>query len=279
MRCATPDERIVNGRWSLTPEQYTSAEFAAFCAAHGVRPSTGRTGVCWDNAAAESFFAALKNEMYYQQTFADRARARFAVAEYIEVFYNRIRLHSTLGYRTPSEALTDYQTAAAAAWSTTRGTVQNPWHRPDTATTAIRHAAITLDKLAVTIDCPSSTIAVARVSSGSPVTVPAYDDGRQAKAQPTAPAGVLRPQTGQIEDILRSLHITEPGMLLRAAAIDDASRDLLANASASSRKRDSINQPPAAEAKNTRPGSENGSKRRHTRWRRCPATRHTCGLC
>ena len=95
--------------------QYTSAEFAAFCAARGIRPSTGRTGVCWDNAAAESFFAALKNEMYHQQTFPDRARARFAVAEYIEVFYNRTRLHSTLGYRTPLEALNDYQTAAAAA--------------------------------------------------------------------------------------------------------------------------------------------------------------------
>jgi putative transposase len=95
--------------------QYTSAELAAFCAAHGVRPSTGRTGVCWDNAAAESFFAALKNEMYYRHTFTSRARARFAVAEYIEVFYNRIRLHSTLGYRTPFEALTDHQAAAAAA--------------------------------------------------------------------------------------------------------------------------------------------------------------------
>jgi transposase InsO family protein len=71
--------------------------------------------VCWDNAAAESSFAALKNETYYRQSFPDRARARFAVAEYIEVFYNRVRLHSTLGYRTPHEALTDYQTAAAAA--------------------------------------------------------------------------------------------------------------------------------------------------------------------
>ncbi len=95
--------------------QYTSAEFAGFCSTHGVRPSTGRTGVCWDNAAAESFFAALKNEMYYRHTFPSRARARFAVAEYIEVFYNRARLHSTLGYRTPFEALADYQSAAAAA--------------------------------------------------------------------------------------------------------------------------------------------------------------------
>ena len=45
----------------------------------------GRTGVCWDNAAAESFFATLKNEMYHQQVFTTRGRARFAVAEYIEV--------------------------------------------------------------------------------------------------------------------------------------------------------------------------------------------------
>jgi transposase InsO family protein len=73
------------------------------------------TGVCWDNAAAESFFATLKNEMYYRQTFATRARARFAVAEYIEVFYNRRRLHSTLGYRTPFDALNDYRAAATAA--------------------------------------------------------------------------------------------------------------------------------------------------------------------
>src|ERR671920_376040 len=65
--------------------QYTSAEFAAFTAKNGIRRSLGRTGVCWDNAVAESFFAALKNEMYYRQSFATRARARFAVAEYIEV--------------------------------------------------------------------------------------------------------------------------------------------------------------------------------------------------
>jgi transposase InsO family protein len=95
--------------------QYTSAGFARFCQSHTIRTSVGRTGVCWDNAAAESFFAALKNEMYYRQSFPDRARARFAVADYIEVFYNRQRLHSTLGYRTPSEALTDYQAAPAAA--------------------------------------------------------------------------------------------------------------------------------------------------------------------
>jgi putative transposase len=94
--------------------QYTSAAFIEFCTGANIRTSTGRTGVCWDNAAAESFFATLKNEMYHRQRFGTRARARFAVAEYIEVYYNRKRLHSTLGYRTPFEALTDYQRRAAA---------------------------------------------------------------------------------------------------------------------------------------------------------------------
>ena len=95
--------------------QYTSGGFARFCQAHGVRTSVGRTGVCWDNAAAESFFGALKNEMFYRQSFPGRARARFAVADYIEVFYNRKRLHSALGYRTPAETLTQFQAAATAA--------------------------------------------------------------------------------------------------------------------------------------------------------------------
>jgi transposase InsO family protein len=71
--------------------------------------------VCWDNAAAGSFSGALKNEMYYRQSFPARAHARFAVADYIEVFYDRRRLHSALGYRTPLEALTEFQAAAAVA--------------------------------------------------------------------------------------------------------------------------------------------------------------------
>ena len=58
----------------------------------------------------------LKNEMYYRQSFATRRRARFAVMQYIEVFYNRRRLHSTLGYRTPADVHAEHthQTAAAA---------------------------------------------------------------------------------------------------------------------------------------------------------------------
>lgn len=96
--------------------QYTSDEYATLAGRLGVRLSVGRTGVCWDNSVAESWFSMLKNEMYYRQSFATRRRARFAVMQYIEVFYNRRRLHSTLGYRTPSETRAAYhaQTTAAA---------------------------------------------------------------------------------------------------------------------------------------------------------------------
>jgi transposase InsO family protein len=95
--------------------QYTAGEFTLFCQVNGIRTSVGRTGVGWDHAAAESFFAALKNEIYHRQVFPTRAKARFAVAGYIEVFYNRQRLHSTLGYHTPAEVLTELQNAATAA--------------------------------------------------------------------------------------------------------------------------------------------------------------------
>ena len=69
----------------------------------------GRTGVCWDNAMAESFFAALKNELIYRVVLPTRKKARRMVAEYIEVFYNRIRTHSGLDYKTPHEVATEYQ--------------------------------------------------------------------------------------------------------------------------------------------------------------------------
>ena len=95
--------------------QYTSAAFTAYCTEAGVIQSMGRTGVCWDNAVAETFFASLKNEMYHQQVFTTRPRARMAVAEYIEVFYNRQRPHSSLDYRTLAEAWTDAQELTATA--------------------------------------------------------------------------------------------------------------------------------------------------------------------
>lgn len=60
-----------------------------------------RKGNCWDNAVSESFFASLKKESIYQTAFATRDEARREIFDYIEVFYNRERLHSSLGYQSP----------------------------------------------------------------------------------------------------------------------------------------------------------------------------------
>jgi transposase InsO family protein len=83
--------------------QYTSGEFAELCASHGVSQSVGRTGVCWDNAPAESFLATLKKELVHRRVFKTRAEARLAIRHWIEAWYNRRRLHSKLGYQSPIE--------------------------------------------------------------------------------------------------------------------------------------------------------------------------------
>ncbi len=95
--------------------QYASAEFAAALKGRNMVGSMGRTGICWDNAAAESFFASLKNELVYRTIFSSPNKARTAIAEYIEVFYNRQRLHSTLAYRTPDQVEVEYYTLSQAA--------------------------------------------------------------------------------------------------------------------------------------------------------------------
>jgi transposase InsO family protein len=83
--------------------QYTSDEYAELCASQEVSQSVGRTGVCWDNAPAESFLATLKKELVHRRTFKTRAEARLAIRHWIEAWYNRRRLHSALGYQTPIE--------------------------------------------------------------------------------------------------------------------------------------------------------------------------------
>ena len=83
--------------------QYTSREFTALLHANGMRQSLSRPRQCWDNAVAESFFGTLKTELVYRQPWPSRAAVRRAVFEYSEVFYNRRRLHSSLGYRSPAE--------------------------------------------------------------------------------------------------------------------------------------------------------------------------------
>ena len=82
---------------------YTSSSFAAALAEHGARQSVGRTGICYDNAMAESFFGTLKNERVHRTVYPTRERARADIAQYIELRYNSRRIHSGLGYRTPQE--------------------------------------------------------------------------------------------------------------------------------------------------------------------------------
>ena len=87
---------------------YTSVEFAATLRGHDMRQSVGRTGICYDNAMAESFFAALKNELVHRTVYPTRKHARKDVAHYIEMRYNSRRLHSGLGYKTPNEIRDEY---------------------------------------------------------------------------------------------------------------------------------------------------------------------------
>lgn len=94
---------------------YTSLEFAETLAGLQIRQSVGRTGICYDNAMAESFNAALKVERVHRTVYPSRKRARTDIAEYIESRYNATRLHSGLGYRTPHEARDEYLTRQSAA--------------------------------------------------------------------------------------------------------------------------------------------------------------------
>jgi transposase InsO family protein len=87
---------------------YTSYEFAGTITELGMRQSVGRTGICYDNAMAESFFAALKNERVHRTVYPTRAHARADIAQYIEFWYNPNRLHSGLGYKTPQETLDEW---------------------------------------------------------------------------------------------------------------------------------------------------------------------------
>jgi putative transposase len=95
--------------------QYTSAEFGQLLVANDIVQSFSRPRQCWDNAVAESWFASLKEECIHRRSWATRAQARHAVFDYIEIFYNRQRLHSSLGYLTPVEYEAIHQSKAAQA--------------------------------------------------------------------------------------------------------------------------------------------------------------------
>ena len=94
---------------------YTSAEFAATLHELNLRQSVGRTGICYDNAMAESFFAVLKNERVHRTQYPTRRHAINDVARYIELRYNSKRLHSALAYKTPNEVNDEYLNRQIAA--------------------------------------------------------------------------------------------------------------------------------------------------------------------
>ena len=83
--------------------QYTSGEYGDLCAGYRITQSVGRTGVCWDNAPSESFFATLKKELVNRTTFRTHTDARIAIRHWIESWYNRRRLSSVIEYQTPIE--------------------------------------------------------------------------------------------------------------------------------------------------------------------------------
>lgn len=88
--------------------QYASGAFQALLKAHGMTCSMSRKGEVYDNAVMESFFGTLKTELVHAARYATREQARAAIFDWIEVFYNRQRLHSTLGYKSPA----DFESAA-----------------------------------------------------------------------------------------------------------------------------------------------------------------------
>lgn len=117
LRAATINQKIAANAifHSDRGSNYTSAEFATTISELGMRQSMGRTGICYDNAMAESFFAALKNERVSRTIYPTREHARKDITHYIEFWYNTKRLHSSLDYNTPQETLTDWTNAQEAA--------------------------------------------------------------------------------------------------------------------------------------------------------------------
>lgn len=83
--------------------QYASRDYRRLLEQHGITTSMSGAGDCYDNAVAESFFGSLKQELVHHVRWSNLEEAHLAIHEYIDVFYNRQRLHSSLGYRTPAE--------------------------------------------------------------------------------------------------------------------------------------------------------------------------------
>lgn len=92
--------------------QYTSEDYRSALSRLGIVASMSRTGNCWDNAVAESFFSTLKTELIHRYQWRNLSQLRAALFDYIEVFYNRQRIHSTINYQTPAQALKNFKQVA-----------------------------------------------------------------------------------------------------------------------------------------------------------------------
>lgn len=112
MQAALVNDALTMSVWKRKPakgliwhtdrgSQYASDSHRLLLAQHGIVQSMSRKGNCWDNAVAESFFHSLKTERVHHETYPTRAAAKQSIFEYIEVFYNRQRLHSSNGYLSP----------------------------------------------------------------------------------------------------------------------------------------------------------------------------------
>jgi transposase InsO family protein len=122
MRAKLVNDALLMALWKRKPakdllwhsdrgSQYASDSHRALLKEFGVRQSMSRKGNCWDNAVSESFFHTLKTELIHHETYQTRSAAKQAVFEYIEVFYNRERMHSANGYVSP----VDYELQQIAA--------------------------------------------------------------------------------------------------------------------------------------------------------------------
>ena len=117
IRMAAKNRRLDEGAifHSDRGSNYTSADYGVTLKALGIRQSVGRTGICYDNAMAESFFATLKNERVHRTVYPTREHARRDIARYIELRYNSRRRHSQLGYKTPHQVRHAFEEQQLAA--------------------------------------------------------------------------------------------------------------------------------------------------------------------
>lgn len=122
MRASLVNDALLMAIWKRKPDkgllwhsdqgsQYASNSHRELLMRYGIRQSMSRRGNCWDNSVSESFFHTLKTELTHHQTYVSREEAKQAIFEYIEVFYNRERLHSTNGYKSPVDFELQYKVA------------------------------------------------------------------------------------------------------------------------------------------------------------------------